>query len=349
MKVGVALAYVMGSLTTTRNLNIFGAAITICYLAISLFLPETPVYLLKKGKINEAKKVLKFLRKNNHDIEKELEELKEEGIFLRRLKICEDGQKIATEDQENFLCENRENSKQSENILNQNSNKFEIQATKNSFKTQLKNVATRRAFIIVIVLFMLFQGCGINPILYYSSKILIESEINLDKFSCSLLLGIVQVIGVILAMPLLDYKGRKFLLLSSFVIMALGQLSNGIYFHLKSLDFDVSNIKWIPLVSMSTFLLGINAGLAPVTYIFMGELFSIQAKKVFAPLGMTSNLFLAFVVTLAFPFLSKAIGIHLILYFFTFSCFFGFIFTWKFVPETKGKSLNEIQRILEGN
>lgn len=306
-------------------MNISGLTVGIIYLIISLFLPETPVYLVKIGEIDKAKKVLKFLRKNHYDIEGELNELqKQEKNAFPLLKVEDKKGKIHHE-------------------------KFIESSPKSSFKSELKNVATRKASIIVNFLFILFQTCGINSIIFYSSKIIIESDVNLDKFYSLLLLGSIQLIALFIAMPLLDSKGRKFLLFSSFFIMAIGHLSNGIYFHLKNYEFDVTNIKWIPLTSMSIFLLGFNLGLAPVNFVFLGELFSLQAKRIFAPMGLTLNSLLSFIVTLAFPFLMKAIGIHLVLYFFTFSCVIGYIFTWKIVPETKGKSLNEIQRALAEN
>lgn len=80
--------------------------------------------------------------------------------------------------------------------------------------------------------------------------------------------------------------------------------------------------------------------------VLLGELFTPNAKKVVAPIGKSFNLFLAFVIGLIFPILVDYIGISS-----TFFIFFGFsilsfIYTYFVIPETKGKSFAEIQRLL---
>jgi dipeptide/tripeptide permease len=80
--------------------------------------------------------------------------------------------------------------------------------------------------------------------------------------------------------------------------------------------------------------------------VLLGEIFSTDAKKIVAPLALMACFVSSFIVTLVFPLLSEAVGMHVMFYFFTISCVIGVIFTLKIIPETKGKSLLEIQKLL---
>jgi hypothetical protein len=83
-----------------------------------------------------------------------------------------------------------------------------------------------------------------------------------------------------------------------------------------------------------------------VTYGLLGELFTIQAKKVVAPFVQTLNHGLTFLIGLSFPFLSSVIGTGNIFLIYAAAIFIDIIFAYFLIPETKGKSFDEIQAAL---
>lgn len=83
-----------------------------------------------------------------------------------------------------------------------------------------------------------------------------------------------------------------------------------------------------------------------MTYGLLGELFTIEAKKVIAPFALILNHALTFLLGLSFPFFSSIIGIGNIFIIFAISIFADAIFAYYFIPETRGKTFDEIQEAL---
>jgi SP family facilitated glucose transporter-like MFS transporter 8 len=125
--------------------------------------------------------------------------------------------------------------------------------------------------------------------------------------------------------------------------MCVGLLGLAVFFNAKNWDADLKNFQWVPVVCLCLFSIGFSAGLGSVPFVLVGELFSLSAKRIAAPLAQTTNFFLSFVVTLTFPIVAEYVGMFVLFYIFSLCCFIGVLYTWFVVPETKGKSLNEIQ------
>lgn len=83
-----------------------------------------------------------------------------------------------------------------------------------------------------------------------------------------------------------------------------------------------------------------------VTYGLLGELFTIEAKKAIAPFAQTLNHGLTFLIGLSFPFFSNIIGTGNVFLIFAATIFIDIIFAYYFIPETQGKSFDEIQKAL---
>lgn len=155
-----------------------------------------------------------------------------------------------------------------------------------------------------------------------------------------------QIVGTAFSTSLVDRFGRRAMMVVSTVLMTLSHISIGTYFALKNSESGLDSLNWLPIVSLSVFEMAFGAGMGPVSYVLLGELFSPNAKKVIAPIGKSFNLFLAAVVGLVFPFLVEAIGSSWTFFMFAGFSVLAFLFTIFFIPETKGKSLIEIQNML---
>jgi SP family facilitated glucose transporter-like MFS transporter 8 len=222
----------------------------------------------------------------------------------------------------------------------------EIESTKVSFVQEIQKKATRKAFIIVFFLFVFFQLSGINPVVFYSTNIFIEANIKLDPFFATVILGVVQVTGVFVATFYIDKYGRKILLAISFVMMVIGLSGIGIYFTLKNMDISVHDIEMLPLIMLGLFLVGFSLGVGSITFVLVGELFSQNAKKIISPAVQTVNVLMSFTVTMIYPTLASIIGLHFTFFIFASFCLVGLIFVLIVLPETKGKSLYDIQKLL---
>ncbi|CAG4951599.1 unnamed protein product, partial [Parnassius apollo] len=123
----------------------------------------------------------------------------------------------------------------------------------------------------------------------------------------------------------------------------------GIYFLLNDQKSPVvSSIGFLPILSLVLFIITYCWGLGPLPYAVMGELFSIEIKTVATPIATAFSWALSFLVTRYFEPVANAVGMYVVFWLFGVCCVSGFIFTLFLVPETKGKSLQEIQYMLAG-
>lgn len=217
---------------------------------------------------------------------------------------------------------------------------------KKTFVEVFKTKATMKAFVIIMFQFFFFQMCGINVILFYSTTIFIEAGINLEAGIASIVVACFQVTSTLLSLVFVDRFGRKIMLCLSNGIMTLGMVGIGTYFAIRDAGNSVDLLKWLPLTSLCIFVIAFAAGMGPVSFILLGEIFQHDAKQFVAPIGQTLNLFLTFVIGLTFPMLTQGIGPGPTFFIFSAFCFLALLFTILIIPETKGKSFAEIQEIL---
>lgn len=158
-----------------------------------------------------------------------------------------------------------------------------------------------------------------------------------------------QVIATFVSVMVVDKLGRRILLLASSSVMAIATTAMGVYFYMKQIDeSSVTNLGWLPVSSLCIFIIMFSIGFGPVPWLMMGELFASDIKGVAGSIAGTSNWVLAFIVTKTFVNLKEAMGSGQTFWLFAGITVVGAVFVFVFVPETKGKSLNEIQDELSG-
>jgi MFS family permease len=212
----------------------------------------------------------------------------------------------------------------------------ELDATK-----ELKKSARRKSFFIIICMFFFMQLSGINVILFYAPSIFVEAGVT--KLNPMIIIYLIQMLGVLASLLLIDRYGRKILLIASLVMMMIGLIGNGTFFMV-----GYEGIEWILLFFLIIFIIGFSLGISGIPFVFLGELFTLDSKRIIAPIALTLNFAFAYFVALIFTLLANWIRVHVIFYLFAFICLIGLIFVQFFVPETRGKTLMEIQLELRG-
>jgi SP family facilitated glucose transporter-like MFS transporter 8 len=122
----------------------------------------------------------------------------------------------------------------------------------------------------------------------------------------------------------------------------------GLYFSLKNRGDDVSGIGWLPLICLAVFIVMFSLGFGPLPWMMMGELFAPNVKGAASSIAVCTNWTLVFIVTFTFGKLIDWMGEHWTFWLFAIICCIATSFVFFVVPETKGKTLIEIQRILNG-
>ena len=199
-----------------------------------------------------------------------------------------------------------------------------------------------RTPVMLAVLFAVFnQVSGINAIIYYSPRIF--EMTGLGK-SSSLLstagLGAVNFLFTLLAMNCIDRIGRRTLMLiGSFGLIAtLGLVAWSFY----GTHFNGWAVPLFLFVYIAFFAFSQGA----VIWVFIAEIFPNQVRAKGQTLGSTTHWVMAAIIAFTFPFLAeKAGGGNTFLFFCIMMCL-QLLFVWKLMPETKGRSLEQIEYTL---
>ncbi|VVC32843.1 Hypothetical protein CINCED_3A000285 [Cinara cedri] len=196
---------------------------------------------------------------------------------------------------------------------------------------------------------MLFQQLsGINAVIFYTVKIFKEAGSTIDENLCTIIVGVVNFISTFIATALIDKLGRKILLYASSATMAITLITLGTFFNYKKSGYDVSNYGWLPLASFVFFIIGFAIGFGPIPWLMMGEILPAKIRGTAASLATAFNWACTFVVTKTFADLLRVFGADGAFWLFGGICLLGLVFIIFCVPETQGKSLEDIERNLTG-
>ncbi|KAF5479914.1 hypothetical protein F2P56_000697 [Juglans regia] len=191
-------------------------------------------------------------------------------------------------------------------------------------------------------LFLFQQLAGINAVVYYSTSVFRSAGIASDV-AASALVGAANVFGTAVASSLMDSQGRKSLLITSFSGMATSMLLLSLSFTWKVLAPYSGTLAVLGTV---LYVLSFSLGAGPVPALLLPEIFAsrIRAKAVALSLGMhwISN----FVIGLYFLSFVNKFGISSVYLGFATVCLLGVLYIAGNVVETKGRSLEEIERAL---
>lgn len=120
----------------------------------------------------------------------------------------------------------------------------------------------------------------------------------------------------------------------------------GVYMMLKSWNICVDTFNWIPLASFSLAIFMASWAILPLPFLIISEVMSEKLKEFGMSMAMALMWFLAFTTTKLLPFLINTLGFHGSMFQFSGICLICMVFIVFFVPETKGKSYEQIMNAL---
>lgn len=280
-------------------LSIAAIPALILYLGV-LKLPESPRFLIKKGKFEEAKTVLTHIR-NNQDVEKEYNEIK-------------------------------------------NTIQLENKTLTNHSLATLFNGKYRYLVVagLGVAAFQQFQGA--NAIFYYIPLIVEQAT---GKTASSALMwpiiqGIILVLGSLLFIAIADkFKRRTLLMIGGFVM--------GLSFILPAIIhiFAPSTNPILIVVFLSIYVAFYSFTWAPLTWVIVGEIFPLAIRGLASGAASSLNWIGSFLVGLLFPVMTAYFSQQLVFAIFGIICLIGVLFVKICLPESKGRTLEEIEKLGE--
>lgn len=207
-----------------------------------------------------------------------------------------------------------------------------------SLLSVLQEARFRRVMLIGVVLAVLQQWCGINVIFNYAQEIFASGGFAVsDTLFNIVITGVVNCVFTLLALFTVERLGRRRLMLVGCLGLALIYLLLGACYVV-----GLQGVLLVPLVMAAIACYAMT--LAPITWVALSEIFPGEARGASMALATTALWMACFVLTYTFPLLNAAAGTGLTFWIYGAICAAGFLFIFRNLPETKGKSLEEIEK-----
>lgn len=199
----------------------------------------------------------------------------------------------------------------------------------------------RRPLTIALGLAILCQITGVNAVLYYGAILIsehLQGQTTNSALFASVAIGFANLISTLVAMRLLDRWGRRPMLLTATGGMAISLAILVFALHVASMP---AYVILSCIISYTSFF---ALGMGPVPWVVISEIFPNKIRGRAASVATSVLWTGALVVTFTFLSLIRAVGLSGTFTIFALLSAFSFVFVWSIVPETRGKTLEEIQQ-----
>jgi len=195
-----------------------------------------------------------------------------------------------------------------------------------------------RAIVLIGVgLAVLQQWSGINSIFNYAEEIFRTAGYGIGDIMFNIVItGAINLVFTLVAIAMVDRVGRRTLMLVGCAAIGVSHLLLG--------GAYAAGLKGLPVLVFTLCSLGAYAlSLAPVTWVLIAEIFPNRVRGAAVSVAVSALWMACFVLTFAFPLLQQSVGIAATFWIYAAICFAGFVFVRAKVPETKGRSLEQIE------
>ncbi|MBO9634281.1 MAG: sugar porter family MFS transporter [Chitinophagaceae bacterium] len=224
--------------------------------------------------------------------------------------------------------------------------KEELQSIRASMKEDteasfgiLMQPGLRYVLLIGIILAILSQVTGINAIMYYAPEIFKSSgDGTSSALMQTVLVGVINTLFTIVAIKYVDKWGRKTLLLIGAAGMTICLALVGAAFH-----FGMNQGPLI-LVAILAYIAFFAISLGPLTFVVVAEIFPTHVRGRAMSVAIFFLWVAVFAVSQTFPMLQSSVGPAITFWIYMLMSVIAFFFVWRLVPETKEKSLEEIEQ-----
>lgn len=312
VSLGVMLEYGFGAFLSWEILAAVSTIIPVLSIIAGFLMPESPSWLLSKGRKDACRNSLRRLRASNYDVETEVENLYQ---FSRR----QDSQ------------------------------------GSNTFKETIANIldpSCLKPFVILILYFLIYQFSGVNPVTFYAVEIFKDAGADVNKKVAAVIMGVVRLIFTVVSCIMIKEMGRRPLTFISSIGCGISMVSLGIYLFATEVwfpDYEVSAlVRYIPVLMLMIFTAASTIGYLVVPWVMIGEVYPTKVRGIVGGLTTCSCHFFIFLAVKSYPMFQIAMSNQGTFLMYGIISLLGTIFFYMFLPETKNRSLQEIEEQFAG-
>lgn len=200
----------------------------------------------------------------------------------------------------------------------------------------------RKIILIGCILAVLQQWSGSNSIFNYAEEIYKSAGYGISDIMFNIVItGAINLVFTLVAIGMVDNLGRRGLMLIGCAGIGLSHVLLGTAY---AMGMKGMAVLVFTLCSLGCYVLS----LAPITWVLISEIFPNRVRGAAISVAVSALWIACFILTFAFPILKDSVGMAGTFWLYAAICFAGFAFVWVKVPETKGKTLKQIERDLVG-
>lgn len=258
---GFTTVYTLGSVTTWRYTSLYCCIVPLCTVVAIYFVPETPMWLLSKGRKEQAMKSLQWLRGwvSPKAVEPEFNEI---------VRYSEDSNRCVQCQKQQIKCTHKH-------------------STASELLTEMMRKRTLKPFLIVLVMFAFCQFSGLSGMRPYLVQIFDSYNVPVDSNWCTVLIGICGFVANILCMCIIKPLGKRKLALFSMVGVCVSIVSLSIYsyfvlppgwtsFDKHEQKLDDHGMGYIPMIFIFILAFSTSLGMLPVPWMLLSEVFPFK-------------------------------------------------------------------------
>ncbi|XP_072381043.1 facilitated trehalose transporter Tret1-like [Diabrotica undecimpunctata] len=308
LQLGHFYTFIVGPLFSYRLLNFVISFPLILFLLLFVFFPESPVYLFSKGRRTQCEIALRKLRSHKNNNE-----------------IKKDMEKL-----EDVL--------KSKQYIKRNFNIVTL------FKTKESRLGLFLALLPVAVQHL----SGVSVILSFMAPFFDSAGTSFSGNKVAMIVSAVKITCISFTSTVVERVGRKRMLLISALGSGIPLFGLGWFFYLKHINSPIIyQLQWLPLLLVLLNVGFYSLGLGPIPTAIMHEMFTPEKRAAAGSFINTFTCILISSLTSTYPIIAATIGTHWAVWLYSFCCLVGAALIYKFLPQTTGKSLSEIQELLK--
>lgn len=308
---GMLVAHTFGTLMYWRQAALACGSFYLISLILISLTPETPPYLASKGRFTECRRSFRWFRGHDYASEKELE------VLL--------------------------NSQKNQNVQSEKISKWQY------YKEIAKKPEFYKPTLIMMFMFVLFQISGMTVVPSYTVPMMkVVTGDAIESYMSMLMVDVVRFATAVLACVVVNRFNRRTVLFLGIVISVVSLFLAALLLFLRDMGYISEEYKWTPVVPTLFYIFGKTLGILPIPWAIAGEIFPLAYRSLGSGISGMFLSIMFFVVVKTAPSSFENIGVNGTFFVYGICIAICGVFLYFLLPETKGKTLYEIECHFKG-
>ncbi|XP_043462001.1 uncharacterized protein LOC122498373 [Leptopilina heterotoma] len=356
LSLGIFFTLLLGATVNYNYMNLGHLIMPIIFLLIFFFLPDSSYFLEKNQNSITNDNSSSIIEKTCHENEILLNDNNSQ-LLQNNCSIVQKQEKENNfPNDNNFFHKNHDRDQKDNFLLKENFTKNTNLEVKKTLISNLKEsncwkmFTTRnniRALTIIVCIVAQDSLSGHMTLTYFSEQMLSYKGSLLTAKQGALFLSLMKLFSCIVATQVIERLKRRTLYFTTGILSSLSQGIIGIFFLMEEKKFNVTSFSFIPFVGLIIYEFSVSMGTSNLFYVLQGELFTNDVKGLAVTFAKNMYMVFGFISIIMYQVLIENFSAYVLFFIF---CICGTILCFVTVfllPETKGKSIEEIQILLK--